>query len=77
MQIKCPNCGFEGRAKRRKNRGSMLITALLILAGFVVHWLWILAFISCVWLIIEKRETLCPSCGWEYVVKTSASSANR
>jgi DNA-directed RNA polymerase subunit RPC12/RpoP len=70
MQIKCPNCGFEGRAKRRKNRGSMLTTALLILGGFIFPWLWILAFIAGIWLIVEKRDALCPKCDWKHVIKT-------
>jgi DNA-directed RNA polymerase subunit RPC12/RpoP len=77
MQIKCPNCGYEGPAKRRKNRTSALLTALLILGGFFFIWLWVLGFIALIWFIFEKRDASCPSCGWEHVVKIATASANR
>lgn len=70
MQIKCPNCGYSGKPKRRKNRGSMLTTALLILGGFFFWPLWVLAFIAVIWLVFEKREALCPRCDWQHVIKS-------
>lgn len=64
MDIKCPNCGYEGKAKRiiRGSIGVEILLWCLFLIPGLIYSIW-RSF---------SRYTGCPKCGYRFVAKLSA-----
>ena len=60
-EIRCPNCGYEGKAKRY-TKGSLLVEIILWLCFLLPGFLY-----SC-WRL-STRYWGCPECKYEHVVR--------
>jgi len=61
LRVRCPQCGFEGRARRR-NRGSLLIEVILWLCMILPGLLY------SIW-SRSRKALVCPNCAYPYVVR--------
>lgn len=69
MKVKCPNCGYLGKPKKRINRTSSTITGLLLLFSLVFPWLLFLGVPALLLMLFEKREISCQKCGYQHVIR--------
>jgi len=68
-QIKCPNCGFEGKAKIKGSGGGKWILwfALLVISFF--FWpLFLVVFAMFLWLVFKPAKQICPKCGHDHPI---------
>lgn len=61
MYIRCPNCSYEGKAKRmvKGSMGLEIVLWLLLIIPGLIYSLW-RSF---------SRYNACPKCGYQFVVK--------
>ena len=65
MNIRCPNCKFEGKGKR--------ITKGYFAVELLLYFAFILPGIAyTLWRLTNKKD-ICPQCGFEYVIKTGTA----
>ena len=62
-QIRCPNCGYEGKAQV-KGSGCVLWLLLLILffVSFLYWPLFLVVGIMFLWLVFKPADQICPKC---------------
>ena len=62
-QIRCPNCGYEGRAQiKGSGCGLWLLFLALFLVSFLFWPLFIVAGIMFLWLLFKPADQICPKC---------------
>lgn len=62
-QIRCPNCGYEGRAKVvGTGCGLWLVFLTIFIVSFFFLPLLIVAGIMFFWLLLKPASQICPKC---------------
>ena len=69
-KIKCPNCGYEGKAKiKGSGCGLLLLWLAVVLVSVFLFWpLLIVAFLMLLWIIFKPAKQVCPKCGYEHPI---------
>lgn len=85
MEIRCPNCGFEGEAKMEPGLISNTLFWLSVIGTIFAFffatltvWPWVLLALWLIMGVLTAFVTLrpvCPQCRWKYVVRPSATSS--
>ena len=68
-KVKCPNCGYEGKAMiKGAGCGMWLVFLALLVASFVFWPLFIVAGLMFLWLAFKPADQVCPKCKWDHPV---------
>ena len=65
-QIRCPNCGYEGKGKIVGP--DILHNVIFIIVAVVFIWTVIIPIAYFVWVMKNLKRQVCPKCGFKNVV---------
>jgi hypothetical protein len=69
MQIHCPNCHYEGKAKEKHDGCLQLVLlGILTLLSFVFPPLFLLVIILLVVFVVRGSNKICPKCKWDHPI---------
>lgn len=61
--IKCPNCGYEGKAQvNGSGCGLWLMFLVVFFISFLFWPLFIVAGIMFIWVLLKPADQVCPTC---------------
>ena len=66
--IRCPNCRFEGRARRSDTSGSVLVLLVLFLISLVFWPMFVVTLLALLCIGLGRKQLNCPRCGWNYPI---------
>ncbi len=65
-EIKCPNCGYEGKGKRVG--GGLFKGVIFFILALVFVWTLIVPLFFFIWVLKNMNKHACPKCGNRQVV---------
>jgi hypothetical protein len=63
VRVRCPNCEFEGKPRRKDSPLGLICLLILFLASFVIWPLFLLVFIVFLAVLLGRKKLECPNCG--------------
>ncbi len=65
-QIRCPNCGYEGKVKIKSAAGLWILWLILCLVSLVFWPLLLAVPVVFLWLVLKSPERICPRCSFAH-----------
>ena len=62
-QIRCPNCGYDGKARvSGTGCGLWVLFLAVFIVSFVFMPLFIVTVVMFIWLLLKPADQICPKC---------------
>ena len=62
-QVRCPNCGYEGKARiKGSGCGLWILFLAVFLLSFLFWPLFLIAGLMFIWVLLKPAKQICPKC---------------